>query len=591
MQNTSGFTFGTTSTPAPAGQTGLFNTSGGSSLFQPPASGSATPSLFGTATGAATATVAPAFGTNVASSAPLSFGAPATSTPAFGAPATSAPAFGAQATSAPAFGAQATSAPAFGAPATSTPAFGAPATSTPAFGAPATSAPAFGAPATSTPAFGAPATSTPAFGAPATAAPAFGATPNATLSFGAPTSAAPAFGAAPAASSSLSFGLNPPASTGIGFGLAASTATATPSFGSATAAPAFGTATTAATSFGGGGTTAFNLGGTSCSAPTTTTTSYGLGGQPTAQTKIITTQKDVTPKDQPLPNEILQTVEEFKKLVKQQKLYSSDIARCSVRDFRIVEQDINQLTKLLSEVEIQLQKNRQLAEKLKYDTAKCLKDVEIAQRTQDTPPGLQYENVAPLKFFLNLADKFEKEMQALKVQIEGADNYVKNYRSSSALTPQDLHLGMRRLHESFVALAGRLHSVHNQVESQKEAYVMTRRNLFNDHSNPFENLYTPANVNFQDVLHRTPPKVATGPTPFSSLAIGLTQPLGTQQNQSNVPYSTPTTSGTGFGNVGFGSTLGSQPESQYLFGGASAVQNINSFQLQKPPTGNKRGKQ
>lgn len=123
-------------------------------------------------------------------------------------------------------------------------------------------------------------------------------------------------------------------------------------------------------------------------------------------------------------------------MIKKQKLYSSDIARCSIRDFKKVEQEIDLLNNTLNEVECQLQKNRYLAEKLKYDTAKNLQNVEMAQRTQDTPPGLQYENSAPLKFFLELADQFEREMQALKIQIEAADKYVKNHRNPDTLTPQ-----------------------------------------------------------------------------------------------------------------------------------------------------------
>lgn len=192
------------------------------------------------------------------------------------------------------------------------------------------------------------------------------------------------------------------------------------------------------------------LGGTTVT-PTTTTNPnilsappvVGLGGQVSSQIKTgttVTTQKEVAPKEQPLPNEILQTVEQFKEMVKKQKLYSSDIARCSIRDFKKVEQEIDLLNNTLSEVECQLQKNRYLAEKLKYDTAKNLQNIEMAQRTQDTPPGLQYENSAPLKFFLELADQFEKEMQALKIQIEAADKYVKNNRNPDTLTPQGIKI-------------------------------------------------------------------------------------------------------------------------------------------------------
>lgn len=557
MQNP-GFGFGTSGTQ-PA-STGLFGTTPNSStggLFgaqNAPSFGTGG-GLFGNTTNTSTTTASTLFGTPTSTqsfgttSNVGGFGSAQSTVANLNAAPTTTPAFGTTVTSAPAFGSSFTTS--FGSTAT-TSSFGAIATSAPTFGTASTVAatPTFGNTATATSSFGPVSSSTPSFGTSSTQG--YSAAPN----FGATTTAVPSFGA---------------------------TSTATPLFG-LTSSTATSSAATPSTGLG------FNLGANTSTTPATS--SAGLGGLATTQTKIVTTQKDVTPKDQPLPNEIHQTVESFKEFVKQQKIHSSDIAKCSIRDFRKVEQDIIQLSTLLGEVESQLQKNRQIAENLKYDTARCLKDVEIAQRTQDTPPGLQYENIAPLKFFLNLADKFEREMQVLKIQIEGADNYVKNHRSSNPLTPQDLALGMRRLHESFVALAGRLHSVHSQVESQKEAYLQTKRQFHNDHSNPFDSLYKPEE-SFKQILSYSPPKVATGPTPFTNLAMGNSQLLASQQNQNTMAYHTPTTTTSGFAGASFGTSFGAQPAANatQLFGSSGLVQNSNSFQLQKPPTGNKRGKQ
>ncbi|XP_072386726.1 nucleoporin p58/p45-like isoform X1 [Diabrotica undecimpunctata] len=575
----SGGLFGSqTATPAFGTGTGLF---GGTTT-------SAAPSLFGnTATtgfGAPPNAGIGGFGTTPGAAPPnvSAFGVQQSTAPALGGIATPTPAFGAMAT--PAFGA--TAAPTFGA--TATPTLGATTTSLPSFGATATATSSFRPAAAATQVSG-DKTFSPLFGATSTAAPTFGATPTATPSFGLTTSAAPTFGAI--ATAAPTFGVATTAAPT--FGLGAATA---PSFGAATTtAPSLGfgtgittTSTSLNTSLG------FNLGATTTStvattSSTTTTPSVGLGGLATTQAKVVTAQKDVTPKDQPLPNELLQTVEAFKGFVKQQKVYSSDISKCSIRDFKKVEQDIKQLTTLLKEVEHQLQINRQLAENLKYDTAKCLQNVEIAQRTQDTPPGLQYENTEPLKFFLNLADKFERDMQALKSQIEGAESYVKNHRNPNPVTSQDMALGMRRLHESFVALAGRLHSVHSQVESQKEAYLQMRKQLYNDNSNPFDS----HEGNLSHIFNYPLPKIATGPTPFSNLSLGSTPLFAGQQNQSTMSFSTPTTAASGFGSMTFGTSFVSQlgGNSSQLFAAPSLGQSTNSFQLQKPPTGNKRGKQ
>lgn len=285
----------------------------------------------------------------------------------------------------------------------------------------------------------------------------FGATPAATtstgLTFGAPATTATGFGlGTPATTAGLTFGtqttqstglFGSTPSTGLSFGAPASSATTTPSFGlglgtttTTASGLAFGaTPTTTSTGLGfglGASTGLFGLGGTPAKTSTVTTTvnvtpqNVGLGGITTQQKEPTTTKTELIPKDQPLPNELLQTVENFKNFVKEQKACSSEVSRCSVKDFRSVESEINNINKLLKEVEIELQRNRSIAQKLKFDTAKGLQSADIAQRTFNTPPGLQYNNVAPLNFFLDLADGFEKKIQEMKMQIENMSCYVRN---------------------------------------------------------------------------------------------------------------------------------------------------------------------
>ncbi|XP_017772516.1 PREDICTED: nucleoporin p58/p45 isoform X2 [Nicrophorus vespilloides] len=456
---------------------------------------------------------------------------------------------------------------------------------------------------------------TPTMNAPAAAAPAntglsFGSTPNTGL-FGAPPASKPAlgFGATPAAASTgLSFGA--PANTGLSFGAATTTAANTSlNFGgtAATSAPTLGlsfgssAATTTPLNFGAAATSApsgglsfglgantLSFGNTPTAAPASSAAPVGLGGiaSSTPSTGTATKTTEQAPKEQHLPNEIQQTVENFKNFVKQQKIYSSDVARYSIKEFRRVESDIDQVNNLLNEVEKQLQMNKNVAEKLKYDTAKGLQHVEMAQRTYDTPMGLQYENTAPYLFFVELVDNFERELQNMKLQIENTDKYVKNIGKSSPLSSQDLALGMRRIHEAFVALAGRLQSVHSQVESQKEQYLNFRKHMLNDSTNVFDKKTkeTDALNIALNTIHFQPPQMGTGPTPFNSVS----HPSVIQAAvQNQAPTFQPTNS---FG--GFNTTEKPMFGNTNTFGQSfNSSAPTNTFQLQKPPTGSKRGKQ
>ncbi|KAK3914374.1 Nuclear pore complex protein Nup58 [Frankliniella fusca] len=504
---------------------------------------------FGAATAApafGAATAAPSFG---AATAAPSFGA-ATAAPAFGT-ATAAPAFGAT-SAAPSFGA-ATAAPSFGV-ATAAPSFGV-ATAAPSFGAvTATSAaPAFGAPtvATSTPSFGAaaPTASAPSafgqsFGAPASSVGVVAPQPQASL-FATPSAAKPTGLTTQPATSSTLFAA-PQATPGL-FG-ATSTAPATSSTGLfsglATSKPSsqFGT-TVAPTSlnFAAGSsfntlapastaTAGFSLGGPTAAAAAPAP-SVGLGGVATTSSSGLTSLSGLagtqttrteakSPKETPIPDDIAKGVETFRQYVKKQKSFSSEIARCSSKPLLKVQEDTDAMKLVLTNSSAGLQRLKSIADKLKADTAKALQHTEMAQRTHETPAGLQYDNTAPLQYFAELVAGFERDIKLFRQEIENAERHVHSRVQITSITPAELTQSMRRLYDSFVALAGRLHTVHSQVKAQKEQYLSLRKYILNDASDVFDESArnrVNAIAAFGGASSGQPSKTMVGPTPFSAL--------------------------------------------------------------------------
>lgn len=99
-----------------------------------------------------------------------------------------------------------------------------------------------------------------------------------------------------------------------------------------------------------------------------------------------------------------------------------------------VAQDIDVVSKKLVEMENELKKNQAIAHKLKYDMAKSLQHVELAQRTYDTPNGLQYDNNVPINYFIELADGYEREMSSVRAEIESVDKYLRNLNNPTLLS-------------------------------------------------------------------------------------------------------------------------------------------------------------
>ncbi|XP_011196879.1 nuclear pore complex protein Nup58 [Zeugodacus cucurbitae] len=433
------------------------------------------------------------------------------------------------------------------------------AASTPAFGAAA--APTFGAnAATATTGFGAT-----GFGAATTAqAPAFGATANPTATvapFGASaTTAAPAFGAPPTAAVAPTFGTAAPtfgatavSSAAPSFNFGGLGGTATTANAPTSAAPAFGfgglggtaatsTATSTAPTLGfsglGGGLSFGKPAGTTTSASLnfgTTTTSVATGGmwKPAATSTTATAtpfvglggvdvsstqpkagdlkQDSVKIKETIVPDEIAKTVDTLKSHIKAQKTLSSDIGRTSTSKLSNVSNEINNIQWALQEISNSVDTNYKQIKLLRKETSKTIQAVEMAQRTQDTPAGLQFENTAPFQFFLSLVAKYEQDLINFRQQIALTEHHMRSLTNPQTVSPDDLKRGFRQINESFVSLAGRLHELHQKVETQKEQFLNLRKYRLRDTTNVFAKIDNPESK--VDTAN-----ITCGPTPFSNIS-------------------------------------------------------------------------
>ncbi|XP_055318777.1 nuclear pore complex protein Nup58 isoform X2 [Sitodiplosis mosellana] len=416
------------------------------------------------------------------------------------------------------------------------------------------------------------------FGTPAvTAIPTLGATPQLgttpTLgSFGTPTLGAPAATAAVAPTASA-------AATGITFGTSAppygatqqSTSAAAPSFSfsTVTSAPTLGlsfgtpvTATTAASqaptlgastsavatttaaaqnvapAFGGFGASAATtspwIGGGFCSTTTTTTATVsnsstqkiGLGGVDinAAQPKTIEGQTDSAKvKENQLPQEIIATVDSLKAYTNQQKTIGSDIVRASSRKITNVNSELDTLNWALAEIHSNVESNFAAIKQLRAETNKARQEAEIAQRTHETPAGLQFENTAPLQYFMELVQKFESDMLTIRKQLELTETHIRSLTNPQTFTADDLKKGLQQIHECFVALAGRLQETHRAVETQNEQFINLMKHRGRDKVNIYDGGNNSAADGSQPIIQQIAsgcraiiPNVACGPTPFSS---------------------------------------------------------------------------
>ncbi|KAF0753336.1 nucleoporin p58/p45 [Aphis craccivora] len=334
------------------------------------------------------------------------------------------------------------------------------------------------------------------------------------------------FGNVGAPTTSLSFGVNTSLATTTtkpGFSLgnnAASNAPLNLSFGS--------TATTAATSA-----SPFSLGTASNVKPTasltgtqltlgtttnvTTSTapvSRGLGGLDTTSNLNQAQNKAVPALEMPVPNEILQLVNNLKDFLKQQKTMSTELARMSSKGSNEVAGDITMCQKNLQFIEHNLDKQKTCVEKLKYETNKCLQDFEIAQRNHDHPAMVQTDMESNIKYFAELIKSLQEKGNILKNEIENTQQYLATLPYNNNVTVDELRRIGEMYYKNVIALAGHLHGIHNEVQVLKARHLSFRKEILNDHTNIFQLNPNPSSSSFFTSRPDT-----TGPNPFSGLNI------------------------------------------------------------------------
>lgn len=302
--------------------------------------------------------------------------------------------------------------------------------------------------------------------------------------------------------------------------------------------------------------------------------------------------KSEPPKQNKLPNEIMTNVESFKEFVKKQKSLSSDIMRVSIKPLHKASSTCESTLRSALSLSGELGRARAAAQRLRAAAAAALVHADTCARDL---PGSELEGMAPPAYIKELIGELEQQILTFKRQMEVADKQMQS--SPKLLTEQELNLGIRRMHESLVALAGRLQAVHTQVEAQKEQYLNLRKYVLKDSTDVFNSVSASNSLDqilrdaegtrkktksgLNDSLGRavlSDPRAAlgsisqlAGPTPFSYVGNSLSPFPGTDNS------------------VGTWQPGPAAPAPAPALAVGSFATSDTSFQLQKPP--GKRGKQ
>merc|ERR1712025_633705 len=159
----------------------------------------------------------------------------------------------------------------------------------------------------------------------------------------------------------------------------------------------------------------------------------------------------------------------LKNLIKEEKSLSSEISHTTDKQIKQVKDDTEALSQLVTGLGSTLQNNRLKLDQLKQNCEQELVNVDICVKTRDTPPSMQYDNVAPMDYFSRLITQFEQSMLEYRQAIQTAELHLQDVTSGSGsgLSAEDIVSAVQRLHQALTHLAAKYQVIHTTINEYK----------------------------------------------------------------------------------------------------------------------------
>ncbi|KAF9905900.1 Nucleoporin p58/p45 [Linnemannia zychae] len=334
-------------------------------------------------------------------------------------------------------------------------------------------------------------------------------------------------GAAPAASAPANpfggFGAPATSTPGNlfgGFG-AASTATSAPATAAPTISP-FGAASAAAT-------TASSLYPTlTTSAPTTSapslfatapstlstgslfggsssTTAANTLGNATAKNPLATSSVSTAPavaltpdtiagstKYTELPADAKTTLDQFHTFLQGQIHLSTTLTARPSESLDKISKDTTELSKRLETLNDALERDTKIIRDLQDKVVQEFKQADSAGRIIEAYTNTSHANFlyagnnSAGQYFTERCLDFEEQLRQYRSTIEEIERHLASFGSRNPQVSYALPEVMRNQHEGFLAVAGRVAALHDEIKDREKAYLIFRRRYFDDDTDPFQ---------------------------------------------------------------------------------------------------------
>ncbi|KAG0248701.1 Nucleoporin p58/p45 [Mortierella polycephala] len=157
-----------------------------------------------------------------------------------------------------------------------------------------------------------------------------------------------------------------------------------------------------------------------------------------------------------------------------------------------ISKDTSELSKRLATLNDALDRDTKVIQALQNKVAQELKQADSAGRIIEAYASTSHANFlyagnnSAGQYFMDQCQSFEDQLRQFRSTIEEIERHLASFSSRHPQVSHALPEVMRNQHEGFLAVAGRVAALHDDIKDKEKAYLMFRRKYFDDDSDPFQ---------------------------------------------------------------------------------------------------------
>ncbi|KAG9323482.1 hypothetical protein KVV02_007807 [Mortierella alpina] len=193
-----------------------------------------------------------------------------------------------------------------------------------------------------------------------------------------------------------------------------------------------------------------------------------------------------------LPPDAKSTLDQFHTFLQGQIHLSATLTARPSESLDKISKDTSELSKRLVTLNDALDRDTKVIQALQDKVALELKQADSAGRIIEAYANTSHANFlyagnnSAGQYFVEKCQSFEDQLRQFRSTIEEIERHLASFGAKQPQVTHALPEVLRSQHEGFLAVAGRVAALHDEIKDKEKAYLMFRRKFFDDESDPFQ---------------------------------------------------------------------------------------------------------